>query len=91
MSFVKNFDIDVDYLEVPHHGSITSSSIAFIEDVSPKEVFIIVSRKNRHNHPSDIVVSRYENLGIKVYRTDLDGTIIIRYIFNKEYKKMHSP
>jgi len=91
LTFVKEFDINVDYLKVPHHGSITSSTIGFIEDISPEEVFIIVSRKNRHNHPSDIVVSRYKELGIKVYRTDLDGTIIVRYIFSKEYKKVHRP
>ena len=90
-AFVKNYDIDVDYLKVPHHGSITSSSIGFIEDITPEEVFIIVSRKNRHNHPSDIVVERYQQLGIKVYRTDLDGTIIVRYIFGKEYKRVHIP
>ncbi len=91
MDFVKDFDINVDYLKVPHHGSITSSSLSFIEDVSPEEVFITVSRKNRHNHPSDIVVTRYNQLGIKVYRTDLDGTIIVKYIFGKEYKKVHRP
>jgi len=90
-AFVKNYDIDVDYLKVPHHGSITSSSIDFIEDVTPEEVFIIVSRRNRHNHPSDIVVTRYQELGIKVYRTDLEGTIIVRYIFGKEYKRVHIP
>ncbi len=90
-SFIKDYEIDVDYLKVPHHGSITSSSLGFIDDITPEEAFIIVSRKNRHNHPSDIVVSRYEQLGIKVYRTDLDGTVIVRYIFGKEYKKVHRP
>jgi len=90
-AFVRKYDIDVDYLKVPHHGSITSSSLVFIEDINPEEVFIIVSRKNRNKHPSDIVVSRYEELGIKVYRTDLDGTVIVSYIFGKEYKKVHRP
>ena len=90
-AFIHNYAIDVDYLKVPHHGSITSSSISFIEDISPKEVFIIVSRRNRNNHPSSIVVSRYEKMGIKIYRTDLDGTIIVRYIFGKEFKKVHVP
>ena len=89
--FIREFDIDVDYLKVPHHGSITSSTLEFIQDITPGEVFIIVSRKNRHNHPSDVVVSRYKELGIKVYRTDLDGTVIVKYIFAKEYKKVHRP
>ncbi len=90
-AFIKNYDLDVDYLKVPHHGSITSSTLSFIDAVRPEEVFIIVSRKNRNNHPSDIVVSRYENQGIKVYRTDQDGTIIVYYIFTKEFKKIHRP
>lgn len=89
--FVDSYDIDVDYLKVPHHGSITSSSLEFINDIKPEEVFIIVSRRNRHKHPSNIVVSRYEQLGIIVNRTDLDGTVIIKYIFGKEYKKVHRP
>ncbi len=87
--FIKEVAIDVDYLKVPHHGSITSSSYEFVQHVTPEEVFIIVSRKNQHKHPSDIVVSRYENLGIKVYRTDLNGTIIVKYLFGKEYKKVN--
>ena len=91
VDFINNYDIDVDYLKVPHHGSITSSSVEFINDIRPEEVFISVSRRNRHNHPSEMVVDRYIQLGISVYRTDLDGTIIIRYIFGKEYKKVHSP
>jgi len=90
-SFINKYDIDVDYLKVPHHGSITSSSLAFIKAINPEEVFIIVSRKNKNNHPSDIVVSRYEQLGIKVYRTDKDGTVIVSYIFGKEFKKIHRP
>jgi len=87
--FIKEVVIDVDYLKVPHHGSITSSSIEFVQHVKPEEVFIIVSRNNRNKHPSDIVVSRYENLGIRVYRTDLNGTIVVKYLFGKEFKKVN--
>lgn len=87
--FISEVVIDVDYLKVPHHGSITSSSIEFVQHVKPEEVFIIVSRNNRNKHPSDIVVSRYENLGIKVYRTDLNGTIVVKYLFGKEFKKVN--
>ncbi len=90
-NFIKKYSLDVDYVKVPHHGSITSSSQTFIEAINPEEVFIIVSRENRNNHPSEIVVSRYEQLGIKVYRTDLDGTIVVSYVFGKEFKKIHRP
>ena len=90
-SFVKEVDIDINYLKVPHHGSITSSSVNFIEDINPEEVFIIVDRNNRNRHPNDIVIKRYEEMGIYVYRTDQDGTIIVSYFFGKEYKKVHRP
>jgi len=86
-----NYNLDIDYLKVPHHGSITSSSIDFIKSLSPEEVFILVSRNNTHNHPSDIIINRYNDLGIKVHRTDLDGSIIISYVFGKEFKKTYAP
>ena len=91
LDFIEEVDIDIDYLKVPHHGSITSSSLELIEHITPEEVFITVSRINTHKHPSEEVINRYEQLGITVYRTDLDGTIIVRYLFGKEYKKVHRP
>lgn len=79
--------VDVDKLKVAHHGSITSSSDAFIDLVSPSEAFVSVALKNTHNHPSDVVINRYLSRGIEVYRTDQLGTIEIRYLFGKEWKK----
>jgi len=86
-----NYDIDVDYMKVPHHGSISSSSVDFIESVKPEEVFILVSRSNSHNHPSDVIIKRYEDLGIIVNRTDLDGSIVVTYFFGHEFKKSYTP
>jgi competence protein ComEC len=77
----------VDKLKVAHHGSITSSSEQFIEEIHPKEAFVMVALKNTHNHPSEIVIERYLTRGIDVYRTDQLGTIEIRYLFGKEWKK----
>lgn len=90
-SFITSYDLDIDYLKVPHHGSITSSTIKFLKSINPKEVFIIVSITNLHGHPHSEVVKRYEDLGIPVYRTDLSGTIEVYYLFGKEYKRIHSP
>lgn len=91
VSFKKKYDFEIDYLKVPHHGSITSSNEEFIESLNPKEAFIIVSIKNLHGHPHDQVIKRYKEMGIPVYRTDLNGTIEVYYIFGKEYKRIHSP
>lgn len=86
--FIALYDVkDVDKLKVAHHGSITSSSDAFIDMVSPKEAYVMVALKNTHNHPSVDVMNRYQSREIDVYRTDQLGTIEIRYLFGKEWKK----
>jgi len=87
--FIETYQVeDVDKLKVAHHGSITSSSDAFIDFVSPKEAYVLVALKNTHNHPSEVVMQRYYSRGIEVYRTDELGTIEIRYLFGKEWKKI---
>ena len=68
-------DIDVDVLKVAHHGSNYSSSINFLDKVSPKYAIILVGNNNKYKHPSSTVLKRLEN--IDVYRTDRDGTIKI--------------
>ncbi len=62
-------------LKVPHHGSKTSSSQAFLEAVQPQIAVISVGQDNRFKHPSDEVLERLE--GMLVYRTDQDGTVSI--------------
>ena len=91
MEFVNNYQVDVDYLKVAHHGSITSSSDLFVDSVNPEEVIIIVKRNNIHKHPSDIIVERYITRNIVVNRTDNHGTIEILYLFDFERKKYNKP
>jgi competence protein ComEC len=91
LSFIDNYDLNIDYLKVPHHGSITSSTTNFLNSIKPNAAFIIVSRNNLHGHPHSEVIKRYQELSIPVYRTDLSGTIEVYYIFGKEYKRIHSP
>ncbi len=68
-------DLDVDYLKVGHHGSRTSSSIAFLSATTPKIATIGVGYKNRFRHPHPSVVERLEDFKIPFYRTDHDGAI----------------
>ncbi len=63
-------------LKVPHHGSSTSSSAAFVNAVAPKYAVISVGVNNSYGHPGDDVVQRLESSGAKIYRTDLNGDII---------------
>jgi competence protein ComEC len=68
-----------DILLVPHHGSNTSSSIAFIRAVNPKISFISVGYKNRYRLPSYKITARYETQGHGFLQTDRSGAIIIRF------------
>lgn len=68
-------DLKADLLKVPHHGSKTSSSEAFIDAVRPACAVISVGERSRFGHPHSIVVERYLRRGIRLFQTGLDGTI----------------
>lgn len=73
---VLNSDISSDVLKLGHHGSEYSTSEVFIDKVNPKYAVIEVGKNNIYNHPKDIILQRLDKRNIKVYRTDIDGTII---------------
>ena len=65
----------MDVLKVAHHGSGNSTSQQFTEKVLPDYSVISTGRDNTYGHPDKDVVSRLENSGSKVLRTDLLGDI----------------
>ena len=67
-----------DLLKLAHHGSATSSSDAFLEEVSPEFVLIGVGENNGYHLPSGETLSRLERLGITPLRTDECGDIELR-------------
>ena len=67
--------LKAEVLLVPHHGSRTSSSQAFIEAVAPRWAVVPAGYRNRFGHPVRDVIARYEGAGVRVLRTDLDGAI----------------
>jgi len=72
------YDIDSDILKVAHHGSSSSTSTEFLELVSPDVCIIMVGTDNRYGHPHQEIMDRLSLLGCEVYRTDLDGTIVVQ-------------
>lgn len=66
-----------DILKVGHHGSITSTNLEYLDKVDPR-IAIITVGKNHFGHPSQKIIERLEDGNIQIYRTDEDGTIIIR-------------
>jgi competence protein ComEC len=74
-----------DVLKVPHHGSRTSIFGSFIEAVKPGLAVISVGRNNYFHHPHISALDTYQDSGIRVLRTDLDGAVEV-YFINGSYK-----
>ena len=72
----RGFDLDVDLLQVGHHGSKSSSCTPWLQALSPAAAFISVG-SNSYGHPTPEVLQRLADAGATVYRTDLHGTITI--------------
>jgi len=64
-----------NFLKVPHHGSKTSSTDAFVGAVAPHVAVVSVGEGNQFGHPVDSVVERYARAGVRFLRTDRDGAV----------------
>ena len=71
-----NKDINSTVLKVAHHGSKYSNSAQFLNRVKPKYSIISCGINNEYYHPHKVVLDKLEKLNSKIYRTDLDGTIV---------------
>ncbi len=72
----KDFDVKADVLKIGHHGSSSSTGNAFLDKVNPKYAVVSVGDGNSYGHPTEQTMSRLQNKGITVYRTDECGTIV---------------
>lgn len=72
-----------DILKSGHHGSSTSSSQKFLNQVSPSLIIISVGKDNDYGHPHKETIERYNGLDAKVYRTDECGDVLITQTNNK--------
>ena len=71
----------IDVLKAGHHGSKTSSSKEFVDEINPKYSVISVGKNNRYGHPNKEALENLENS--KIYRTDQDGSIMFMIKNNK--------
>ena len=79
LSSYKNSDVlKSDLLKVGHHGSKTSSTQDFLDNVKPKIALIGVGENNKFGHPNDDVIERLNNLQTEIFRTDEMGRIQIK-------------
>ncbi|QUH21133.1 ComEC/Rec2 family competence protein [Alkaliphilus sp. B6464] len=64
-------------LNVGHHGSNTSTSKQFLDYVNPEIALISLGNDNPYGHPHREVIKRLEEASAFIYRTDLQGTVIL--------------
>ena len=70
------YDLSATVLKVGHHGSDTSTSYAFLREIMPEYAVIQVGKGNSYGHPTEDTLSKLRDADVKVYRNDLQGTII---------------
>lgn len=70
-------------LKSPHHGSSTSSSAEFLKAVSPETTIISCGANNDYHHPHPSTLKKMNQARIKIFRTDLNGSIVVTTDGNK--------
>ena len=75
--------LKAEVITVPHHGSKTSSTTAFIDAVSPKIGLITAGYRSRFGHPKPEVIKRYESRGVTLMNTADQGAILLSFPANE--------
>lgn len=70
------YDISADVLKVGHHGSTTSTTEEFLNAVNPTYAVISAGEGNSYGHPHKETLDLLEEFNCKVYRTDIDKTVV---------------
>ncbi len=73
---LRSMNLKADVLKVAHHGSNSSTTDAFLDNVNPKYAVISCGKNNNYGHPHDEVIEKLKIRGITYYRTDERGNIV---------------
>jgi competence protein ComEC len=71
----RHYNLKADVLKVSDHGSSSATSLSFLGDVAPEYAVIEVGADNPSGDPESTTLGKLANDGVKVYRTDLNGTV----------------
>jgi len=85
-----SINLDAEVMLIPHHGSKTSSTEAFIGAISPAIAISSAGYKNPYKHPATVIVERYRDNGVVVFNTSCSGQlsfILDDKITMNEYRK----
>jgi competence protein ComEC len=67
--------LHADLLKVGHHGSRTSSGAAFVDAVGPSTAIVSCGVRNRFDHPHSTTLATFARAGVRLFRTDRDGSV----------------
>ena len=67
----------LDVLKVAHHGSATATSAALLDATRPDVALVPVGAGNDYGHPAPTTLARLREIGARLYRTDLHGTVVV--------------
>ena len=73
-----NADISCDVIKLGHHGSSTSSLEEYIKAAAPEDAVISCGIDNDYGHPHKETLDLMEKLGINIYRTDQQKTLLAK-------------
>ncbi|WP_226006900.1 ComEC/Rec2 family competence protein [Natrinema salinisoli] len=70
-------DLAADAYQAGHHGSSTSSSEPFLEQVDPDAAIVSSALDSRYGHPHDEVLEAFADRGIETYWTGVHGDVVL--------------
>ena len=77
LDIINSYELnDIDFLKVGHHGSSSSTTSEFVEEVSPDVAVISCGYKNQYGHPHRSTLDTLEKNNVLTYRTDILGNIV---------------
>ena len=75
---INSFDLeDIDFLKIGHHGSKSSTTVDFLNAITPDVAVISCGYKNQYGHPHKSTLDNLSDNNIATYRTDLSGDIVL--------------
>ena len=74
----EGLNLEAEILKAGHHGSKTSNTEAFVRKIAPDYAVISCGVDNKFKHPFPGTLERFGRLGATIYRTDIDGTVVVK-------------
>lgn len=74
---MEDYDVESEIIKVGHHGSKTSSSLEFLQEVNPEVAILTYSKDNNYGHPVDRVINNLYSVNSLIYSTAALGDLVI--------------